>query len=451
MNEHKNHEIIPIDNDEALKKQNISLDSSIKENNEAMKNIKELKEKLEKEINLIDELYNKVYSEVENIYKEMYDKLKSEENEIIDKLKNEVTKMKEKLENFLSETNKSISSNEKINKGIKILENEHKDNIISVLSYVSKINKFNKNNKGLSEGLVMNLNVSFNKKNNNIIYNEYYFNGVQTIKNIEINDIKVNNFEVVFDINNDINFDNKQIKYKIELKKENENNIQIYESENNKYIIQNLMPNTTYEIRICSVYNNINDPWSATTKIKTIDYNLSIILEESNRKNEFLEKIFEWARCKKMELIYRGTRDGSASDIFHKKCDNQGPKICLYKNEKNHIFGGYASISWTNSGGKKSAKESFLFTLTNIHDIKPTKFENSSFDNSVYHREDLGPTFSSNDIVIYRDFLNSNSWASFPSHYKDTSDKGNSIFTSDLNNENTDFKIKEIEVFKVYK
>ena len=39
---------------------------------------------------------------------------------------------------------------------------------------------------------MMNLNISFDKKNNNIIYNEYYFNGVPTIKNIEIKDIKIN-------------------------------------------------------------------------------------------------------------------------------------------------------------------------------------------------------------------------------------------------------------------
>ena len=76
--------------------------------------------------------------------------------------------MKEKLENFLSETNKSISSNEKINKGINILKNEHNDNIISVLSYISKINKLNKINKELTGKLMKNLKISFDKKNNTL-------------------------------------------------------------------------------------------------------------------------------------------------------------------------------------------------------------------------------------------------------------------------------------------
>ena len=203
--------------------------------------------------------------------------------------------MKEKLENFLSETNKSISSNEKINKGIKILENEHNDNLISILSYISKINKLNKINKELTGKLMKNLKISFDKKNNNIIYNEYYFNGVPTIKNIEIKDIKINSFKAVWNIDNNINLDNKQIKFKIELKKENENDIQTYESEDKNYIIQNLASNTNYELRICSVYNSIDGPWSSKSKIKTSDYDLnceSSILDESNKKIEFLRQIF---------------------------------------------------------------------------------------------------------------------------------------------------------------
>ena len=75
-----------------------------------------------------------------------------------------------------------------------------------------------------------------------------------------------------------------------------------------------------------------------------------------------------------MELLYRATRDGMTGQCFHNKCDNKGETICLYKNEKGNIFGGYASIPWTNDGSYHSAPDSFLFTLTNIHNIEPTKF-----------------------------------------------------------------------------
>ena len=46
-----------------------------------------------------------------------------------------------------------------------------------------------------------------------------------------------------------------------------------------------------------------------------------------------------------LELIYRASRDGWESNIFHQKCDNKGPTIVLVRSELGKIFGGYASIS----------------------------------------------------------------------------------------------------------
>ena len=152
-----------------------------------------------------------------------------------------------------------------------------------------------------------------------------------------------------------------------------------------------------------------------------------------------------------MELIYRGSRDGTKPNDFHSKCDNQGPTICLFKNEKGNIFGGYSSISWTNSGGYHSAPESFLFTLINIHGIGPTKFPNSRTNDSVYHSISYGPIFGGgHDICIFSDYTNNNnSNSGFPYSYQDTLGKGKSIFTGDNNNGN--FRLKEMEIFKLFK
>ena len=49
-----------------------------------------------------------------------------------------------------------------------------------------------------------------------------------------------------------------------------------------------------------------------------------------------------------MQLLYRGTRDGYEPKNFHDKCDNKGPTITLYQNEK-CIFGGYNSNSWASN------------------------------------------------------------------------------------------------------
>ena len=151
-----------------------------------------------------------------------------------------------------------------------------------------------------------------------------------------------------------------------------------------------------------------------------------------------------------MELLYRGTRDGSGKDIFHNKCDNQGPTICLCKNEKGNIFGGYASISWTTDNNYHTANGSFWFTLTNIHGTVPTKFPNTqNYNYAVYHAKNYGPAFGGgHDLYISDNYLNNNnSYCLFGYSYPDVLGKGNSTFSGDVNTKN--FKLKELEVFKL--
>ena len=131
--------------------------------------------------------------------------------------------------------------------------------------------------------------------------------------------------------------------------------------------------------------------------------------------------------------------------MFFIECNNKGPSISLFKNEKGYIFGGYASIDWTGYGNHKSAPDSFIFTLTNLYNISPTKFSNSDTRYSIYDLSSYGPTFGGgNDIRTY--FSN---YTSFPHSYKDVLGKGYSIFKGD--NDNNKFTLKEIEVFKLIK
>ena len=152
-----------------------------------------------------------------------------------------------------------------------------------------------------------------------------------------------------------------------------------------------------------------------------------------------------------MELLYRATRDESKS--FHNKCDNQGPTITLIKNDKGNIFGGYASISWINDKNETyhSAPDSFLFTLTNIYNTEPTKFLSKNDKCEIKHNYAKGPSFGSgHDLATNIDILKDGGWANFSSYtYKDTIGKGYSIFSGNSNTPS--FKIKELEVFKLYK
>ena len=417
-------------------------------------NASDLKGKIEKQIISIDELYDKINKEMTESFKIKHEALVQKENDLKEKLKNEVTKTKEQLENFLSESNKVIKSSEKILKGIKNLEKEiEKDkNMIKNLSYISKINLNKKEMNSLLQEPMKNLKITFQEKLGEINFIEYYFNGIQIPKDIEFKNIRDNSFEVFWKIDSDklINSNNnKQIKFKVEIRKENEKFHQIYEGDKTNCLVENLSSGSNYEVRICSFYDNLFSNWTKIQKVKTIrnDLNESIILNESKRKNEFIKIIYEWIGYKEMILIYRASRDGTTSNHFHNKCDNQGPNICLFKNDKGNIFGGYSSISWKNEGEFVSAPDSFIFTLTNIHEIKPTKFINYDKNKSVYH----GPTYLSNfyDICIFGDFKKENSFSYFPSYYTDTTGKGKSIFTGKLNNNDKNMKIIEIEVFKI--
>ena len=107
--------------------------------------------------------------------------------------------------------------------------------------------------------------------------------------------------------------------------------------------------NIDYELKICSFYNDIIGQWSPIQNFKTMEYDRIILYEQNERRYELNAKLLEWAGYEKMELIYRGTRDGMTPNKFHENCDNQGPTITLIKTDEN-IFAGYTSISWSSDG-----------------------------------------------------------------------------------------------------
>ena len=381
---HKGHKLVEITDEEKLKKENFSIEEEIKSYNGISQKLDGLKNKIEKEIDKLNQLFDKTIGEIKKSYQNKYEKLLKEENDLKENLQNKVTKTKEQLEIFLTEINENIRINERINKGIKKLENEK--SMIHILSYISKINLSKKSVKKLSIELMKNITFVYEEEKSNIKYEEYFFNGVVVPKKIEFKDVGTTNLKISWNVDymNIIDIEKNQIKYKVEMRKENNNDNfkEIYKGNDCNYSVNNLSGGITYEFRICSFYKNTFGEWSQIQKIKTFD---SLILNESNREKEFLDKLYEWSGYKKMELLFRGTRDGMTAKDFHNKCDDKGPTITLFKNEKGYIFGGYASISWTCNDGNKSAPGSFLFTLTNIYNKQPTKFPSKIEGKEVYH------------------------------------------------------------------
>ena len=125
--------------------------------------------------------------------------------------------------------------------------------MIKTLTYFSKINKNKREMNSLFSELMRNIKIYFIEKESNIKYEEYYFNVIPFPKKIEFLEIG-SSFKIIWKIDdiNILNIDNKQIKYKVEIRKENNNEKyeQIYEGNENNYLVENLNKNTNYALFI---------------------------------------------------------------------------------------------------------------------------------------------------------------------------------------------------------
>ena len=414
------------------------MESAFDKFNEISEKVNLLKNKIEKEISEIDKLYEQVDKELTKSFKIKHEKLLKEENDLKDNLKNEVTKIKEALENNLSESYRVIKYNEKINKGIKNLEKEEEEkNNIRILSYISKINKTKKEMNELNQKLMKNIKISFDEKNNNLTYKEYYFNGIPTPKEIEFKDIGNYGFKILWKIDNinKFNFDNNQLKYKAELKEEDsdEKHKQYYDGNENNCSVEGLKEDTQYEIRICCCYNDLSGPWSEIKKIKT---NNSIILKDEIDKKK---KIYEWINPNKkidFKLLFRMSRDGSNCSDFHRLCDNKGETLLLFKTSKNYIFGAYTPLNWTSpSSGEVNNRNdnlTFLFSLN-----KMQKYSKIS-GNTARSQTSYGPLLGDGTDIGIHDNMN-----------KGWTTNGSFLKERELTNGEQYFDLNEMEIFLV--
>ena len=141
----------------------------------------------------------------------------------------------------------------------------------------------------------------------------------------------------------------------------------------------------------------------------------------------------------KFELLYKGTLDGDTCNIFHKKCDNQGPTISIIESTDGQIFGGYASKSWDiNSKSDIPDPDSFLFNI-NIKK-KYCVSNNKGLFKSIGYICDFG------GANFHELCLNNNYFSQYGG-----CDNGNgfNFKNYELSGGKNTFKVKECEVYKV--
>jgi len=101
-----------------------------------------------------------------------------------------------------------------------------------------------------------------------------------------------------------------------------------------------------------------------------------------------------------LKLLYRGSRDGFESQIFHSKCDNQGPTIVVLRTNYQKVIGGVSFLDWkspprTGLFCKDPSGKCFVFSLS-LKKKYPLKEGELAICNNVNY----GPIFGNYDLLI---------------------------------------------------
>ena len=147
----------------------------------------------------------------------------------------------------------------------------------------------------------------------------------------------------------------------------------------------------------------------------------------------------------KLQLIYRGSRDGFGADIFHKKCDNITPNITVIKSEYGRVFGGYTVATWEGNSINKNDSTAFLFSLTN-QEIYPHNGNGRAICGSTSYLTLFG---NGSDLYLTSNCNSQASGCAFPTSYScarySTKSTESCVYLAGAER----FKVDEVELYKV--
>ena len=232
-------------------------------------------------------------------------------------LENQISKIKEKLEN-------EIKNNKKIKEEIEHKITQHFENLQNKTKEIEEYKKIINEDKKRIDDLEKEKNEDRKKIDDlqrKINEDEKQINDLKE-KIKSINDKKVENF------GKEITNYTKENNNRLELNKKDE----FYDSY--KYIINN-------SISINSVIINAYELAQINNGIK-------------RQKNK---------NIKKLNLLYKCTRDGDSWDKYHSKCDGHQNLLTLVKTTEGRKFGGFSSLILKSSGGGQKDGTAFIFSL----------------------------------------------------------------------------------------
>ena len=177
----------------------------------------------------------------------------------------------------------------------------------------------------------------------------------------------------------------------------------------------------------------INDQVKLKEKI------LSDIITDIKELDVINKKLLRQNKRTVYTLIYKATRDGDKSEIFHTMCDSYQNTVVLIKTSKGRIFGGFTHEKWEGDDINKIDNRAFLFSVDRQKVYTVQKNEEAI---GCYKLN--GPDFCGWQIVVHDNFLSNKQCY--------TGEKGVNFNTDEdyeLNGGEKYFGIDELEVFQV--
>lgn len=142
-------------------------------------------------------------------------------------------------------------------------------------------------------------------------------------------------------------------------------------------------------------------------------------------------------------LIYRASRDGDSPNDYHKKCDGKINTLCIIQTIKGIKFGGYTETI-INDSGDNIDSNAFVFSLDKMKIYENLKKNECA----VGHFKNWGPIFRRDAFAIWNQ-----NFFSYNKHTlgsKNESNFGIMDIDNELNNGETYFTVRELEVFQIF-
>ena len=396
---------------------------------------------------------------VSQSFREAHEKLDAEEAAVMEELEKACNEAEEALQKALDSLRGVCEYSTALSDAN--FKPEGKASRLMELNIVCEMEKQRKIIDELHKRKIADLKIDWDSEKRKLSFIRHLINGIPIPKDVVFPAVHNTSVDVSWSCDEEelCEDEMKGLVYCVEVKKAVENESgwkEAYRGKDKKCSVSELEKNTEYNVRAMCAIGELQGMWSdaATFRTKNIEVNIdSAILSAEANRVVFENKLSEWCGTENFELLYRGTRNGFGASNFHRLCDNKGKTLVLIKNTSGHVFGGFASVPWKSTDTWKQAPGSFLFTLTNMHGIQPTKFPLRDFSDNCAVRHYGSDSnwvlaFGYYDIDIYSDNnTNSSPGANFPHSYNDTTGKGSSIFSSNLSTDT--FQVSEMEVFRV--